>query len=193
MKRNDNRVLTAARRIRRLCPSPEPEALCRAMDVGLLRMELGADEHSIKGFLLRSSRCTTVVVNSCLPEELQRVIVCHELGHAVLGHARESVCTFQDHFLCYDKRSEQENEANFLAAELLLTDEAVLDALRRAPFDEAAADLRVPPEILDFKCRMLQRRGLMAYDGRAPRTVVSDCLKDVSRGGADTCCPETFT
>ncbi len=193
MKRNDNRVLSAARRIRRLCPSLEPEALCRALDVGLLRMELGNDDHSIKGFLLRSSRCTTVVVNSCLSEALQRVIVCHELGHAVLGHARESVCTFQDHYLGYDKRSRQENEANFLVAELLLTDEAVLDALGREAFDEAAAELSVPSEILDFKCRMLSRRGLMTYDGRAPRTVVSDCLRDVPPERRSACCQETFT
>ena len=83
MNRSEQRIVAAARRVRGLCPSLEAEALCAALDVSLLRTDLGMEADSIKGFLLRSNRCSTAVINSALPPELQRVILFHELGHAV--------------------------------------------------------------------------------------------------------------
>ena len=191
MNRSEQRIVAAARRVRGLCPSLEAEALCAALDVSLLRTDLGTEADSIKGFLLRSNRCSTAVINSALPPELQRVILFHELGHAVLGHPQGQVHTFMERYLYQSQVSSQENEANFFAAELLLTDEETLETLSHVPFDQAAASLRVPPEILDFKCRMLQKKGRMAYEDRL-RAVTSDCLRRVCMEGGAVCCQESF-
>lgn len=53
-----------------------------------------------------------------------------------------------------------EREANLFAAEYMLEDEEVLDALNQdTTFFSAAAMLRVPMEMLDFKFRLMKWKG----------------------------------
>ena len=108
--------------------------------------------------ILESKRIRTITVNCNLPVVIQRIIVSHELGHAVL-HRKSGVKAFHDIGL-FDESSLTEKEANLFAAEYLLNDEEVLDTLNRdTTFFTAAAKLYVPIELLDFKFRVMKWKG----------------------------------
>lgn len=68
-------------------------------------------------------------------------------------------------FALFDSTSKMEYEANVFAAEFLMSDEDVLEKLNDdISFFGAASILRVPPELLGFKFRMLKRKGYIVTD-----------------------------
>ena len=105
-----------------------------------------------------SSRCKVIVINSDLSEEVQRIILVHELGHAVL-HSGSSLSAYHE-FSLFDDTDRMEYEANIFAAEFLLDDQEVLSACEEQSFFHVACCLGVPPELLDFKLRILQQQGV---------------------------------
>ena len=136
----------------------DPFKLCKAMGIILLLQPMGKHEGAIKGFYMKCKRIRTITVNGDLPEIIQKIIVAHELGHATI-HAGSGVHAFHDIAL-FDQATEMEREANLFAAEYMLEDEEVLDALNQdTTFFSAAAMLRVPMEMLDFKFRMMKWKG----------------------------------
>lgn len=71
-----------------------------------------------------------------------------------------------------------EYEANIFAAEFLMDDEHVLEKLNDdISFFGAAAELQVPAELLDFKFRVMKRKGYKLID--PPLMCNSNFLKDV--------------
>ena len=79
----------------------------------------------------------------------------------------------------FDSADAQEYEANIFASELLLTDESVLDALNDDMFFfQAASYLCVPSELLDFKFRILKRRG---YKVESPILANGDFMKNLEK------------
>jgi len=136
----------------------DPLKLCQAMDITLLFQPMGNHATAIKGFFMECKRIKTITVNIDLPEAVQKIIVAHELGHAVL-HRTSSVQAFHE-IVMFDNSNMMEKEANLFAAELLLEDSEVLDALNQdLTFFSAASQLRVPMEMLDFKFRLLKWKG----------------------------------
>ena len=86
-----------------------------------------------------------------------RVILAHEIAHSVL-HANITAAFHE--FTLFDDTDRQEYEANLFAAELLLSDDCVLNALNEDQFFfQAAKALYVPAELLDFKFRVMKRKG----------------------------------
>lgn len=83
-------------------------------------------------------------------------------------------------FQFFDNANIMEYEANVFAAEFLLSDEDVLDALEnQLDFFGTASLLNVPPELLSFKIRILQRQG---YEIESPIIAKSDFLRrDISK------------
>lgn len=142
----------------------EPLRLCRAMGIIDIYRPMGLDEGCCKGFYISQSRMQAIVINSDLPRILQRVIMAHELGHAVLHKNMDSLRAFHD-FSMFDESTVYEYEANIFAAELLLPDEKVKNVLDDgASFFAAASMLNVPPEMLDFKFRTLRAKGIDIAD-----------------------------
>lgn len=76
---------------KKYCES-DPFRLCTAMDIKLLLQPLGTAPDSIKGFFLESKRIRTITVNCDLPIVIQKIIVAHELGHAVLHRKSGDNC-----------------------------------------------------------------------------------------------------
>lgn len=89
---------------------------------------------------------------------LERILVAHELGHAVLHTKIAMMHGFQE-MEVFDDRSIEENEANFFAAELLLEDGKVLECLSEHTFFETAKMLYVPAALLDYKFSLLHEKG----------------------------------
>ena len=155
----------------------DPFKLCEDMGIILLHTPMGTYPGACKGFFLTQSRKRSITINSDLPESIQRIIVTHELGHAVLHAKAVGVKTFHD-FELFDSTSLMEYEANIFAAEFLMDDEDVLAKLNDdISFFGAAALLRVPPELLDFKFRLMKRNGYKVID--PPLMANGNFLKDV--------------
>ena len=151
-------ICKSAKKITETYGKRDPFCLCGDMDIILLFQALGTEKKSVKGFYFESHRIRTITINSDLPEELQRIIAAHELGHAVL-HRTEKVHGFNELWL-FDEATSMEREANLFAAELLIDDEELLEILREgSTFFEAAARLRVPMELLEFKLRLMRNKG----------------------------------
>lgn len=107
---------------------------------------------------------------------IQKFIVAHELGHAVL-HRKQGISAFYELAL-YDESSLCEKDASLFAAELLFENDEVLQALNEDnTFFTAAATLNIPPELLDFKFRVLKWKGYKIVE--SPIISRSNFLKDL--------------
>lgn len=157
----------------------DPFRLCREMGIILLRQPMGSQTNSCKGFYFVQSKKRAIVLNSDLSDELQRVVLAHEIGHSVLHRNVTGVKSFHD-FSLFDEISKMEYEANLFAAELLMCDEDVLELLNEdISFFSAAGRLFVPPELLDFKFRLLKRKGYKLVD--SPFSAKSNFLKNIDK------------
>lgn len=136
----------------------DPYEICDAMKIQVMKRPMGTSAQSCKGFFLVSSRCKIIVINSDLPEEIQRIILVHELGHAVL-HSGLPLSAYHE-FALFDNTDRMEYEANIFAAEFMLEDHDVLSTCEDQDFFRTASCLGVPPELLDFKLRILQQQGV---------------------------------
>jgi len=169
-------VCDAVKKVRQLTKNTDPFAVCRDKNILVLRQPLGKGPDAIKGFYYEKRRIKTITVNDDLPEVIQRIIVAHELGHAVL-HTGSGIHEFHDVGL-FDESSIMEKEANLFAGEFLLQDDEVLEALNGdTTFFAAAAQLFVPAELLDFKFRVMKWKGYKIME--APIDVHSNFLKDM--------------
>lgn len=151
-------ICESVNKLKRRYEETDPFRLCRGIGILLLFQPMGTHDKAIKGFYMKCKRIRSITVNSDLPEIIQKIIVAHELGHATM-HEGCGVHAFHEVKL-FDQASELEREANLFAAEYLLKDEDVLDALNQdTTFFSAAASLRVPMEMLDFKFRLMKWKG----------------------------------
>ncbi len=169
-------IIEAVEALKRRYQESNPFKLCGAMDIKLIFSPLGTDEDSIKGFFLEAKRIRTITINSDLPLIIQKFIVCHELGHAVL-HRNCGIHAFHEVGL-FDESSRYEKDANLFAAEYLLDDDDVLQTLNEDnSFFKAAAILCVPTELLDFKFRVMKWKGYKMIE--PPITARSNFLRDL--------------
>lgn len=169
-------ICTQVAKLLKKYPGCSLKQILDANHIIVLYQPLGNDEDAIKGFYLYNSRKHVITINSDLPENIQRIILAHELGHVVL-HRGSGVKCFHDVTL-FDESSLMEKDANLFAAELLMSDEDVLEALNSdCTFFTAAARLNVPAEMLDFKFRIMKWRGYKMME--APILAPSNFLKDI--------------
>ena len=148
------------------------------MGISLMFLPMGAGTKSCKGFYLFQSKKQAIVVNCDLPDMLQRIILVHEIGHAVLHRKASGIKAFHD-FTLFDKTSVYEYEANIFAAEYLMSDSEVLEMLNEdTSFFEVASRLNVPAEMLDFKFRILKRKGYKVIE--PPLRASSDFLRKLN-------------
>ena len=154
-----------------------PEEVCQALGITVLYKPMGNFKGACKGFFINLNRMSYITVNSDLPENYQRIIISHELGHAVLHRKEQSVRAFHDISL-FDDGSKLEYEANIFAAEFLLDDKEIFSVLNEdLTFFAAASVLNVPVELLDFKWRAMKKRGYKIVD--TPVMAKGNFLKDI--------------
>ncbi len=166
-----------ARSLKKKYAESDPERLAKQMKILVAHEPMGLFEGCCKGFFLTYKRKKHITVNSDLPDILQKVVIAHELGHCVL-HSH-SACAAYHEITLFDSTDRTEYEANVFASELLLEDEDVIDVLNEDLFFfQAASLLQVPFELLDFKFRILKRRG---YKVDSPVQAQSDFLKHLEQ------------
>jgi len=90
-------------RIRKKYDQTDPYRLCRAMHIMLVTESMGSQPGACKGFVLYKARQFVIAVNSDLPEQMQRIILAHEIGHAVLHRKAAGIKAFYDFVLFLTK------------------------------------------------------------------------------------------
>ena len=169
-------ICDAVAGIKRKYQETNPFRLCEAMGIKLIFMPMGNDPDAVKGFFLECKRIRTITINSDLPLVIQKIIVAHEICHAIY-HRYTGIHAFHE-IAMFDYTSAMEKEANLFAAEYLLDDQEVFDVLNRdTTFFSAAAALYVPAELLDFKFRLMKWKGYKLIE--PPISARSNFLRDV--------------
>lgn len=163
--------------LKRKYEETDPAQLCEQLGILIVYKSFGTAPNAIKGFFVEKCRIKAIIVNDDLPDVIKRIIIAHELGHAVLHKDAGRLSAFHEVAL-FDETSEQERDANLFAAELLLDDNDVFDVLNSdSTFYSAAAKLFIPMELLDFKFRCMKWKGYKLIE--PPETVYNDFLKDI--------------
>lgn len=135
----------------------DPYELCDRLGIRIRRKDL---KKKLKGFFFYQSRIPNIVIDSNVNEVLERILIAHELGHAVLHKEIAMMVGFQE-MEVLDSTAGTENEANLFSAELLLDDDEVLEKLKERSFFQAAQALYVPAALLDYKFRAMCEKGLL--------------------------------
>lgn len=90
-----------------------PFELANELNIATLQLDL---PKSIRGFLVKALRRKFIVLNKDLPYNVQKIVVSHELGHAIL-HKGYGYYLHAD--MSYYVPSKREKEANEFAIHLL--------------------------------------------------------------------------
>lgn len=94
-----------------------PYILCKLLKIHIRYMDLG----NIKGVYKKIVTNKFIVIDEKLSEIMQLIVLCHELGHAIL-HDTKEIQSFKDYDLFPRVSNNIELEANKFAAELLFDD-----------------------------------------------------------------------
>ncbi|MBP1542606.1 MAG: ImmA/IrrE family metallo-endopeptidase [Oscillospiraceae bacterium] len=126
----------------------------------------------LKGFYICENGSRYIVINDGLDSILKQTVCAHELGHDIL-HRELSGGGIREGTMFLDS-NKTEREANLFAAELLISDKALLSEIGYVSSPEAAAyELGVPAELVEYKLELLSHKG---YDVNFT-SVESDFLK----------------
>jgi Zn-dependent peptidase ImmA (M78 family) len=117
---------------------------------------LQAGHQEWSGLTLRIGARHLVVVNTAQSARRQNSVIMHELAHIILGHELQAATVTAAGYLiasCYNQ--DQEDEAAWLGATLLLPRSALLWMRRSGLTDEnAATHFGVSPDLLKWRIRM---------------------------------------
>lgn len=122
----------------------DPLRLARYLSIHVVHKEYSP--HT-KGYYIKTIRNKFIVVNSTLDEYSQRIVLAHELGHAIL-HSSEQIYFIREYTLF--PIGPYECEANKFAAELLIDDYDIRE-MRYQPISHIASILGVNEELVEYK------------------------------------------
>ncbi|WP_130890226.1 ImmA/IrrE family metallo-endopeptidase [Fusobacterium ulcerans] len=117
-----------------------PFLLCKYLKIDIMYRDLG----EIKGYYKKSVGKKIIVLNEKLDEFSLKVVLAHELGHALL-HTSKEINFMKEHHLL-PKSSIWEYEANKFAAELLIDEEMEYEYLY-----EVKLNIKVLEELKSLK------------------------------------------
>lgn len=121
MRKDINRIVNQY--IRR-CGSRNPFDIAEYLNIQVQTGPLG----SRCGCYMYLKRHRCILLNENLPEEERILVMAHELGHAIL-HRKQNCYFIRNHTLLLDSKIER--EANLFAADLIISDELLLEAKER--------------------------------------------------------------
>ncbi len=150
-------IFDTTEKLVRTCGTRDPFLLLDELGVTVLRSDR---YRHLKGFCACLNRSYYVMINALLPEDEQRIVAAHELGHFLLHKKRLALAPMRDTAL-YGMKQTEEYEANLFAADLLMPDEEILryTEYENADIFTLCRTLRVPPELMSFKTFSMITRG----------------------------------
>jgi Zn-dependent peptidase ImmA (M78 family) len=123
----------------------DPEKIIRELGI---RIKYKPYKDYTKGYYINAKTNKFIVINSNLNEHEQRIVLAHELGHAVLHSAKE-VHYIREYTLF--PRGTLENEANKFAAELLVCDDILSHYPDYFTVEQVASSENVHKRLLELK------------------------------------------
>lgn len=136
--------------------SANPFIALENLDCIVLNQPLGTSSTSVKGFCSKHYGVCAVVINDDLPEIMQKIIAAHELGHVILHMDTPGVNLYNEACIL-DNTSVTERKANFFAAEYLIEDKDVYDAIQyEYSLSQMAAYVKVPIGLLILKLEIMR-------------------------------------
>ena len=120
----------------------DPYKLCKRLKINIIYMDLG----EIKGIYKKVVTNKFIVINENLDKFCQKVVLAHELGHAILHHSKE-IQTLKDYDLFLRYTNQIEIEANTFAAELLIDDTFDNDEY----IENFSIDIRILEQLKELK------------------------------------------
>jgi Zn-dependent peptidase ImmA (M78 family) len=119
--------------------------ICSFLDIEILKHNL----NNMKGYFLNIKGKKAIILNTLLPEVEEVTVIAHELGHITL-HSSSNICFLTNY--TYSNTNKLENEANEFAAELLITDQDIKDAMEKQfSIEQMACYFEVPKELIEYK------------------------------------------
>lgn len=151
------------------CRTSDPFSLAQALDIDVDCADLG----NLKGFYVVYEKGRYIVINRRLDEHMSRLVLAHEIGHDILHRdLAENGGLGESSF--FDMRSKPEKEANVFAANLLITDEDMLELSSYGyTIEEIAKSLNVHFQIALIKAADMAARG---YEANVPFVPNADFL-----------------
>lgn len=127
------------------CNSRNVYDICSYLDIEIVKHDL----NNIKGYYTSLEGEKAIIINNCLPDEEEEIVIAHELGHINL-HSNSNICFLTNY--TYSNTNKFENQANKFAAELMVSDNDLLE-IKEMNFnlEQMACYFRVPLELLEFK------------------------------------------
>lgn len=123
--------------------------LVEKMDIIFLRVPL---DPSVNGFYQYFKRNKLIYINDKLNYYMERHVLAHELGHAVL-HPKNNI-TYLECNTFYSKDN-LELEANAFACELLITDDLIIK-YENYTIDEISEITHIPKELIKLKIHLMK-------------------------------------
>ena len=134
----------------------DPFSIAEAEGVRVCFYDLG----TLNGMYTVLGGVSFIAISSALAKSEARLVCAHELGHHFLHQSLAESTALADSSL-FAGGGRLEYEANVFAAELLVSDAQLCDAVKICPdIASAASELDVHPEIIAVKSEILRNKGL---------------------------------
>lgn len=139
-----------------------------ARDLGIMVL-FDESLSKLKGMYCVIKRNRIIIINSNMPENVQKIVCAHEIGHDVLHRELAKSGALQE-FVLYDMKSRPEYEANMFAAELLLDDSDVYNlAVEGYDMQQIAGELETDINLVGLKMTNMNNRGYNFNIGIEPK------------------------
>ena len=154
-KVESERIYSLVRQTVREMHTSDPFSLARSLGLDVDYANLG----ELKGFYVVYKTGRYVVINHNLDERMTKLVLAHEIGHDLL-HRDIAASGGMGEKSFFDMTSKPEREANIFAAELLVTDDDMIELGERGcTVEEAAKELCVHCKVAMIKARSMEERG----------------------------------
>ncbi len=137
--------------------------LCEQLEVILNYSPMGSAEGGCKGFFAVFFEQPCITVNNRLPQRTAEVVLAHEIGHAVL-HREYAIDNTLADFTLFKTSNILEREANLFAAELLISDDEIMELVYQGLDQLTIANvLELPFEMVAYKFELLLAKGVVNF------------------------------
>lgn len=138
-----------------------------AKELGIMVI-LDDNLNKLKGMYSIIKRNRIIIINSNLPEQTQKIVCAHEIGHDILHRDLARLGALQE-FVLYDMKNRPEYEANMFAAELLLDDSEVYNLIIEGyDMQQVASELNTDINLVGLKMTNMNYRGYNFRIGLEP-------------------------
>ena len=137
-------VRNSAKQLMKKYKTNDPFELAEYLKIKIVYEDLGKN---IRGYYQECPKLKIIHINSNLDYTAQRIVCCHELGHAML-HSKLNILFLNKHTFCVKDKFER--EANIFAAELLIPSDLLLKYPEYS-IEQIASLHNIPVELLRLK------------------------------------------